>query len=464
MIDPAKMVVKVREYLDEFRKGIKIKGSFTRNFAITASGNAVSLVIGFVFTPFIARVYGPEIYGVFALFTAVVNSLAPLSTLQFPSGYVAARDQNEFHNLILITMLVIIGGTFLVTGVIFVFYDIVFRSLSDISIERYAFFIPLYFFFMGIDNMLVGWNIRIKEFERSAVTKILSVVVSKGITLVAGIVRQPTPLGMVVGNLLVYPLESTFKLSGKLRNEFKNLLDARKSDIVGTLKRFKGYPLYSAPGLVISNLASQLPIYFFSLAFAPSYAGYFALAGSLVSVPLSIVVNSSTTVFLQKAAELQQEADAEVMRDYVHNLYKRLFFISIFPLVLFALSSDYIFQVVFGEVWKPAGVFAGFIAITSVFGVSSQPISVLFRLKFRERLNFILNISQIAAKAAVLWIGTMLVGDIYVAVILFCAVNLLGNFVVLYFTFRISQMDTRILFRDLAVTATLFILLIAFKL
>jgi O-antigen/teichoic acid export membrane protein len=67
--------------LGSFLVEITAKGSFAHNLAITFSGNAVAQLIGFCFTPFIARLYGPEAYGLFALFVGIANNISPLATL-----------------------------------------------------------------------------------------------------------------------------------------------------------------------------------------------------------------------------------------------------------------------------------------------------------------------------------------------------------------------------------------------
>lgn len=84
------------------------EGNFAHDFAITFSGNALSLIIGFLFTPFIARVYGPEAYGSFALFMAVAGLISTVITFQFPSGYVTISDQTEFYQILKITFILVI--------------------------------------------------------------------------------------------------------------------------------------------------------------------------------------------------------------------------------------------------------------------------------------------------------------------------------------------------------------------
>lgn len=455
------MIFRLHQHFDEIRRGIKIKGSFARNLALTFSGNAISLALGFAFTPFIARVYGPEIYGIFAFFSAIVNSIVPVSTFQFPSGFVAAKDDNEFYDLLKLTFIVLLLSTGLITIAIVFFQHPIFGFLSDIDLGAYAFMIPVYFFLMGFDNLLVGWNIRLKEFERTAVTKVFSVVFSKGAALLAGMIK-PVPMGMIGGNLLLYPFESIFKISAKLRKDFANLRKNHQPSLWETFKRFRGYPTYITSSMVINNLSTQLPIYFFSLSFPPSHAGFFSLAGSLVTMPLSIMINSSTTVFLQKAAETQQ-TNPDLLGFHVQSLYKKLFLFSVLPLVVFSLTSDWIFTLVFGDAWALSGTFASYLAIGAVFTVPAYPLSVLFRILFRERLNFLINTTFTLIKLLVLWIGAVYYKDIVLSIILYSATTMVLCVVNLFFIFRLTSLNTKIIFRDFAVVVLIFILLVILK-
>jgi O-antigen/teichoic acid export membrane protein len=457
------MIFKLHQYFNEFRKGVKIKGSFTRNLAMTFSGNAVSTVVGFAFTPFIARVYGPEIYGVFALFMAIVSNIVPFSTMQFPSGFVAAKTDNEFYDLVKLTLALLFLGTLLSIIIIFFFQQSIFRATGTIELGVFAWFIPVYFFFMGLDNLLTGWNIRLKEFGRSALTKVISVAFSKGCALVAGIVQVPTPFGMILGNLLIYPLDSGLKISSGLLGDFANLRKHSHETLWHTLTKFRGYPLYITPGLIINSLSSQLPIYFFSLAFAPAYSGYFALAGSLVLTPMAIIINSSTTVFLQKAAEILQTFP-ERLGSYVLDLHNKLFLISLVSLTVFSLVSKWVFSFVFGDQWEQAGVFASFLAISAILTVPTNPLMVIFRLMFRERINFFINIIFVFLKMAVLWLGAVYYADILISIVLFCGVTIISQAVYLFYIFKLTNLNLKIVIRDFVIVSILFAILVLLNL
>lgn len=383
---------------------LRVENSFSRNLAITFSGHALGQVLGFLFTPFIARIYGPENYGIFALFSAIASSFALISTFQLPTGYVAAKDKRELHVLIQLTIYVLVFFTTL-SILVLVFFKEAFMDFFDAgSLNFLIYFIPLYVFFMGIDYVLLGWNIYLKQFGRGAVAKISSVLISKGVTLVYGIF-QPTAAGIILGNFIVYPMESAVKFSRQVRDDFVNVVKfVGFRQLKEVFLRFKSYPFLVTPGLLIANLNGQLPVFCFSFYFQQANAGLFALANSIITVPISVITNSTTTVFLQKAAETQK-ADPLLLKDLVISLYKKLFLISFLPLTIFAFASEWVFSLVFGSVWEQAGVYAAFLSISAILSVPQQPLSVLFRLLHREHFNLFLSIGSIAMRTAGLGLG-----------------------------------------------------------
>jgi O-antigen/teichoic acid export membrane protein len=379
--------------------------SFKRNLAITFSGQALGQVIGFLFTPFIARIYGPASYGVFSLFMAIASNFASVSTLQLPTGYVSARNSRELNVLLQITSLSLIFFTAVSALIIGFFKDDLLHALDADSLAFLIYFIPAYVLFMGFDYMLLGWNIYLKEFGRGAIAKISSIIVSKGVTLIYGALIATSAIGLIFGNFLIYPLESTIKLSKQIRFDFSAVVRlANWIELKSVFIRFKSYPLFVTTGLLVSSFNGQLPVYFFSIYFENSFVGLFALANSLVTVPVSIITNSTTTVFLQKAAETQKSNPA-LLKELVFVLHKRLFQICFIPLTLFAFVSHWVFILIFGNEWEQAGWIAAFLSVSTILAVPQQPLSVLFRLMNREHNNLLLNIVSIGLRSIGLGIG-----------------------------------------------------------
>jgi len=456
-------MIKVRQFIEDFNKSFRTKGSFTQNLTITFSGNVVALVIGFAFTPFIARIYGPEAYGVFALFLAMASNLSPLATFQFPSGYVAASTDSEFYRIVKITLIVLFTTTTIYIIVIFFWSDYLIEYFHVSELEPFIFWMPLYFFLMGLDYILLGWNIRLKEFKRAAIGKTASTIISKGSTIVFGFLLQPSAIGIIIGNLLSYPIESSAKIGSVIISRVRYIFaPATWAELKTTFLKFRSYPLYLTPGLFVTNLGSQLPVYYFSMTFNQSTVGLFALANSMVNIPLSLIVNSSTTVFLQKAAETIQSSEAD-LKNLVQSLHKRLFYISFFPISILAFTSEWIFNVVFGSNWGQSGVFASFLCIGAIFNVSFSPLSVLFRLLHKEKINFVINILSMGLRFFGLWIGFYF-NNILWSVMGYSIASSLSYLFSLSIIFRMVKLSIWMLIRHALLMAILIIGIILFNL
>lgn len=456
------MLNQVLQHIEDFSKGFRTKGSFTQNLTITFSGNAIALVIGFAFTPFIARIYGPEAYGVFALFLAVSSNLSPLATFQFPSGYVAASTDEEFYRIVKITLIVLLFTTAIYIITIFFWSNYLMESFHVSELRPFIFWMPIYFFLMGLDYILLGWNIRVKEFKRAAIGKTVSTIISKGSTIAFGLLLQPTAIGIIIGNLLSYPVESITKAGLLIRSRVVYIFEPSTwVELKETFLRFKNYPLYLTPGLFITNLGSQLPVYYFSMTFNQATVGLFALANSMVNIPLSLIINSSTTVFLQKAAETIQDSKAN-LKDLVRSLHQRLFYISFIPISILAFTSEWIFNIIFGSNWAQSGVFASFLCIGVVFNVSYSPLSVLFRLLHKEKINFFITISSMGLKFFGLWIGFYF-NNILWSVMGYSIANSVSYLFSLSIIFRLVNLSRWILIKHAVLMALLILGILLFN-
>lgn len=456
------MFSKVNVHVEDFKKRFSTKGSFTQNLAITFSGNVAAQLIGFLFTPFIARIYGPEAYGVFALFMALISNISPVFTLQYPTGYVSARTESDFYHLLRITLLTLFLWTFLGILALSLFSQSIMDVLNIQSLQPYLWFFPLYFFLMGIDSMLLGWNIRLKEFSRGATAKIASTIASKGFTVLWGYLSRADALGIIAGNLILYPIEAAGKLSKSIVRSLKKIAEPFSwAELKQVFIRYKSYPLYVTSGLLLSNFGNQLPVYFFSFFFHASTVGLFALANSIVTIPLNIIVQSTTTVFLQKASETYHAASHE-LAGMVKKLYSGLYWVSIFPLAIFALTGDFLFTWIFGNSWTQAGVFASLLAVSMIMGVSATPLTVLFRIMHREKTNMIINVVFIAMKFTFLLWGIMY-DQVVWSVIGYSVASWLSYVTYLFVIFKFLNINRWVLVRDSVVVGVIFLIIVSMK-
>jgi O-antigen/teichoic acid export membrane protein len=385
---------------------VDLKGdAFIRNLFLSFSGGALAQVIGFAFTPLITRVFSPLQYGLFALFFSIASNLSTLSTLQLPAGFVSARSKTELNSMIRVSfMSLLIVSIFLLLVVVF-FRDGVAAFWDAQHLGMLMYLIPLQVFILGLDYILLGWSISLKQFSRGAWGRVLSILAGKGFTLGYGLWIAPSAYGLVVGNMLISMVDSAVKMSRAIRDEIGGLVTRGGWPTTwGVLKQYRSYPLLVMPGIFVVGISQQLPLYVFSQHFDKGTVGYYALASSVIVLPLQMITTPVTSVFLQRAAELQH-TDKAKLSHLVYQLHQKLFLISFASMALLILISDWIFAFVFGPDWRGAGAYASMIAVFTILSVPVQPISVLFRLLHVESRNLIINVCTLGARFVALMTG-----------------------------------------------------------
>ncbi|HRH39605.1 MAG TPA: hypothetical protein PK760_14745, partial [Flavobacteriales bacterium] len=113
----------MRRVLDHLRhdwKRIRTKDTFARNAFTVFGGNSVVIVTQVLLTPVIARIYGPEAYGIYGLYTALIVNLFSFVDLGYSSAYVLPKEDARFMDLVrlnlsllgVMVLLLVVAGLF----------------------------------------------------------------------------------------------------------------------------------------------------------------------------------------------------------------------------------------------------------------------------------------------------------------------------------------------------------------
>jgi O-antigen/teichoic acid export membrane protein len=404
-------------------KSFRHKGSFTQNFALLFSSNILALAIGFLFTPIIARIYTPEAYGIFALFNALVQTIGNVATLQLTRGFVIPKREEEFHGLLRLTL--VSSLIFILLSFIFLFLaeDFILNMLNAEKLKGWIIFIPVAILANCLNDILRSWNIRVAEFRRGAISKILTVISTRTLTVAYGLITSGSAFGLIIGDFLARPIDAYFLTSQSIKKNLKVLSYGYDFDkLLFTLRKFSSYPLYVLPGNWLNNFSNQLPVYLLIGAFDPAIAGFYGQANSLLNIPMMLLASSIAPLFLQKSSSLYHQ-NPLLLSALVVKLYKRLFYLGVIPFCLLSVFGKEIFYLFLGEQWINSGVFASYMGVYFVFWVISAPLNSLYRIYSKEHWGLVLNIISIIAKASGIYIG-VLNNDFYLSILLFSIASL----------------------------------------
>jgi hypothetical protein len=105
---------------------------FLHNVAIVAGGTATAQIIAIAFSPIIARLYGPEAFGILGVFMAAFAMITPLSGLTYGVAIVLPASDDEARALLKLSLMIGLVVTIL-SALVFGGFQVFLRALASVD-------------------------------------------------------------------------------------------------------------------------------------------------------------------------------------------------------------------------------------------------------------------------------------------------------------------------------------------
>jgi lipopolysaccharide exporter len=434
-----------RTKFDEIVKKIFHPGSFIQHVSIASSWNLVIILIQFLLSPIITRIYTPDQYGVFAVFSSIIVNISMLGSFKYNEAIVLAPSLTERNNVASLSGILVLGITLLSAIGVLLFFDDLASFLGQPRIVDFIYFIPLGVALMGAIEILLSLNVWSKRFFHNGLAGFFTNLSSRIFTILFGLFVQPVSIGLIGGDLIG-------KFSGSLsiiftnRSSIRNIIDQVRlitiQSMMKVMTAYKHFPLYILPTSIIMTLSNHLPIYFFQAKFSSSVVGAYALSTSLLEIVNRLIPYSIAGVFFSKAAELKNQS-SEQLANATNKVFKVVFVVSLFIFLVSSITSRYVFPFIFGDSWQLAGIFAGILSVSYATNFINVSLLEIYKVISKQRL--LLNTTIISVVIRVL--ALVLLGyakvDAASGLFYFCLASALGN--ILQTLIVLSRLNLRIL-------------------
>ena len=435
----------MRSFLSEVKfllARLRSKDSFVRNFAVTFSWNSAAVVIGFLFTPFIARLYSPEAYGLFAVYMSLAQNVSLIATLQLTRAYTLAESEQELQGLLRATLYSTVLLIMFVVVICLLFKDQVLNFFNITPIGSFIYLLPLTAFLYSLCDVYRSWNVRHKFFQRNAVNQVVASVTARSLAVSYALVMPVKHVGLIVGDLISKVIESIhLGWAGAFHQANQSVFSSSKVDTQKTLRRFKNYPMFVLPSSLITVFASQIPLFFVTKFYDAESAGFYSLANSMLTVPVSVLAGAIAPIFLQRVSDAYR-----VRKDQVGYLViqvaNKLFYIGVVPILILTIYGDWLFRVVFGESWIQSGVLAGYMGFYFLFTVINFPLLSIYRIVERERFLLVVTVIHVVINILALWSGHQLFKTVDGVIIIFSISNVIFYLINIAVIFTIAGIKT----------------------
>jgi O-antigen/teichoic acid export membrane protein len=385
------------------------KTNFSTDILKLVSGTTVAQIVGILASPFLARLFSPDAFGVFALFSSIVGVIAAVFTLQYELAIMLPKDDVDAANLFAGSLGIATLLSFLMIPIVWLWGPSIAGWLNAPALAQYLWLAPILLFFGGIGAghpVLNAWASRARHFSQISITQVTSTATSTLGTLALGFSGFNSGGGLIVGNLLgsiVSPLLIGSQIW--MQNQRLFLASIRFPVIWQNLKRYRKFALYSTPSALLNTVSWQVPAFLLSFFFSPAVVGYYTFGNQLLRLPMNLIGGSIGQAFYSHASVAYHEGTLAV---FVENTFRRLVDYSFFPVLMLAVIGKELFLVVFGAQWAEAGVYTQILSLWMIFWFISSPMSRLYSVLEKNELSFWLNAVVLVTRVISIWLGGIL--------------------------------------------------------
>ena len=423
----------------------KIKNLFSGNFAksvVMISGSTVvAQVLNFLLSTVITRIYTPEQYGVLTVYSSILGLIVIVASLNYEWGIPIADNDRKAMNVLQLSFAILLVFSAGVLVFFSVFGKRVLSSLNAKGLVNYIYLIPIGVFLSGSYNILLQWAYRKKDFRAISKTKIAQSIVGNGTKIGLGVAGTGS-VGLIIGQILsqcagIYNFMRTL-----INNEENRHIDFDWNDMVTAAKRYRNFPIFSAPSSLLNTLGLQLPVLFITSFYGSKVLGFYGLANSVVNLPMVLIGTSITDVLYAEAASAGKN-DPKRLNELMNKLIKRLLIVGLIPLLILLLFAPFLFALVFGKSWYEAGVYARIIAFLVFFRFIFTPFERFLLVFERQRLLLFLDLLRAVLVVTAFSVAKLLNLSSYLAVMLYSLVMCIVYCTTYVFVKRMLRQEIR---------------------
>jgi O-antigen/teichoic acid export membrane protein len=412
----------------------KLKARFTqrgfaRSVSIIAGGTALGQLIVILASPILTRLYAPDDFGVLAVYASILGMIAVVASLRYEFAIPLAEDDETAANLLVLSLGVVVLISILTGLSVWLGGQQLLSWINAQAIQPYLWLLPIGVLMVGTYQALRYWSIRKKTFGRIARTKfnqgLGNVVTQLGLGLL-----QFGAAGLLIGQVVGQAAGIGTLATAAYKENLQSFRAVTWSGVKHASLRYKGFPLYMTPASLVNQGGLAVPVLLIAAFYGHEVAGFFDLTNRVLAIPITLIGQSVTQVFLGEAATLVKN-DLEKLHHLSKTITRKMLLIAVLPVLLLMAGGGYIFRVVFGEAWVTSGIFAQIMIVSLLLKFSVDSV-IDFSILQRQDLSFIWALGRF-----ILVSGGILVANMFhlsaIAAIMIYTVTMTVSYLAKYF-------------------------------
>lgn len=403
-----------------------------RNTLKLSSSSALMMLLPLVVTPILSRLYTPEDYGAWGVFSSVLSIVTAFIFLSYENTIVKSTSEIELPNLYVLCLAIAVLITSIVT--------VVFCGGNILGISFFEEFpsIPLLVIVL-ITTALFNLNANLansqKKYSVMAVSSVINGITQAGSRIILGLFPI-VAYGLIVGNALSHIVGAVF-LIVCLRsilniNFFKSV---KFKELKRLALKYKKFPIYDAPARFIEFAVGNLALIILSYFWSREDIGCFSMVVQFVLMPISIIGSAMGNVYYREISEANSTAE---ISSVTVKAAKITFALSFLPLLFLALGGDQLLVYFLGSKWTNVAPMSLCMCVFSVPVIMSEPLLAIFKTLDRQEVRFRLNLVNIVASLSILLLTALISHDINFSILLYAISYAVVRFIMFFSELRLA--------------------------
>lgn len=356
-----------------------------QNIAILGSGTALAQAVNIAATPLLAALYGPDSFGVMAIFMGLVLVAGSMASLTYDSAIVLSRECDEAEALIALSILIITAFTLLSFIALAGFY----LTHSDPGMAMHSsllVLVPLGVFFLGVFNVAANWMTRLEAFKKISAANLVRSIGATSTQLLLGAFGGGS-LGLIFGRIFGQAA-ATFYLLVQGRLMARRFWFRSPPTFKAVARRHYRFPVFKAPQAAIVLVAEQAPAFALGIFFGPTYTGLYWLADRILSLPCIILSESTAKVYYAEATKRYQSQ--KPLLPFLLKTVVGLASTAIVPSIILVLYAPELLSML-GSQWTPAGDYIQWMAMWVFFRFSCAPVMATYIILENQKALLVID-------------------------------------------------------------------------
>ena len=393
----------------------KIRGSeFLANTLILLSGTTIAQMLPFIFSPIISRLFTAEDFSVYGVFISIYSIFGVLLALRYDMSIMMPKKDEDAKQLVMLSFILSLIISSLIMISLLLFGENISVLLNIQALNKWILLLPVSALFLSINNILINWFNRKKEYKTIAFNRVQRNASITGANLGFGALKIDSG-GLIISQLISDAIAAFYYLWNFYKKELKGKKKFDKKASLALAKQEKDFPLFTLPTNFIDTFSMQLPILLITAYFSTQQSGSYFFAYRILGLPMSMIGAAYAQTFFQKFVSIIKEEDYKAAKTFLGKSWALLFSIIIVPAIVVALFGPWLFSFIFGQEWLESGKIASILIFYITFAFISSPTSSTYIALKMQKYSLIFGIASLTYRFLSFYLGYIF-KDFYFAI------------------------------------------------